>query len=165
MILASRSLDMAHPALAEKVLMLMEDFSTRHAPFSLLITSVWRDQRLQAALYAQGRALPEEVNAIRAGLGLTPLRAEEAARVVTWTRSSKHTRRPSEAVDLAVVLDPDGPDGPIKPVIDWQDEGRYRAMGALAERLGLVWGGSWARHRDLCHVELRRESDAQAEEK
>lgn len=163
MILESRSLSDAHPALAEKVLLLREDFARRQAPWSLVVTSVWRDPRYQDALYAQGRATPMEVNAYRTLIGLPRLSDEDAARVVTWTRESKHTRRPSEAVDLAVALDPDG-DGPSKPRIDWQDEGRYRAMGAIAEKLGLVWGGSW-RKRDLCHVELPRQSHAQGEER
>lgn len=153
--LQSRSLADADPRLAEKCLALQKEFARRFAPWCLVITSVWRSPLVQEALYAQGRVASRmELNAIREKAGLAPIYSdEEAARIVTKSRSSKHNRTPSEAVDFAVALDPDGPDGPIKPRIDWKDEARYEAMGEIAKRRGLVWGGDW-RMRDLCHVEL-----------
>lgn len=153
--LQSRSLDDARPELAEKVRELMAEYARRFAPWSLMITSVWRSPLVQEALYCQGRVPRIELNAVRERAGLPPIYDEqEAARVVTWTRNSRHNRTPSEAVDLAVVIDPDGPDGPLKPRIDWHTASRYEAMGEIAKRLGLVWGGDWKRQRDLCHVEI-----------
>lgn len=149
----SRSLADAAPTLAERVLLLQEEFARDRAPQLLVVTCVWRSPLVQQALYAQGRLPAPAVNLKRAAAGLPPLSAEEAARTVTWTRASKHLLLASRAVDLAVAVDPDGPAGPLKPVIDWKDEPAYRRMGALAERLGLVWGGRWHRP-DLCHVEL-----------
>lgn len=157
--MASRLLSDARPELAAKVRALMEEYARRFAPWMLLITSVWRSPLEQEALYAQGRvASKTELNAIRERAGLPPIYDEdEAHRVVTWVRNSRHNRTPSEAVDLAVALDPDGPHGPLKPRIDWQSEARYEAMGEIAKRLGLVWGGDWKR-RDLCHVEMPKEA-------
>lgn len=150
----SRSLSAAAPVLAEKVLLLQEEFCRRFAPWCLVITSVSRSAAVQEALYCQGRVPRLELNAVRERAGMPPIYDEhEAARVVTWVRSSRHNRIPSEAVDLAVAMDPDGPDGPIKPRIDWITTSRYEAMGEIAKRLGLAWGGDWKR-RDLCHVEL-----------
>lgn len=152
----SRSLSAAVPDLADKCLLLQEEFARRFAPWCLVITSVWRSSAYQEALYCQGRVSKIELNAVRARAGLPPIYDDdEAARVVTWLRASKHMRTPSEAVDLAVAIDPDGPDGPAKPRIDWKDEARYEAMGEIAKGLGLIWGGDW-RKRDLCHVELPR---------
>ena len=156
--MASRLLSDAHPELAEAAKELMATYAKRFFPWQLLITSVWRSQLEQESLFCQGRVSKMELNAVRSRAGLQPIYDDaEAGRVVTWVRSSKHTRTPSEAVDFAVAIDPDGPTGPLKPRIDWQTASRYEAMGAIAERLGLVWGGSW-RKRDLCHVELVREA-------
>jgi len=152
----SRSLDDAAPELAEKCRLLESDFARRFFPWLLIRTSVWRSPAIQEALYCQGRVPRIELNAVRERAGLAPIYDEaEAARVVTWTRSSRHNRTPSEAVDYAVAIDPDGPDGPLKPRIDWRDESRYEAMGEIAKAHGLFWGGDWKR-RDLCHVELPR---------
>lgn len=157
----SRSLGAAHPVLAEKCRLLEAEYARRFSPWSLLRTSVWRSPLVQEALYAQGRVKSRmELNAIRERAGLPPIYSdEEAMRIVTKARYSKHNRTPSEAVDYAVVIDPDGPEGPIKPRIDWHTESRYAAMGEIAKRLGLVWGGDW-KMRDLAHVELPQEGKA-----
>ena len=163
--LQSRLLSDAAPELAIACREVMAVYARRFAPFHLIVTSVWRSPLVQEALYAQGRvASKTELNAIRERAGLPPIYNEaEAHRVVTWVRTSKHNRVPSEAVDFAVALDPDGPEGPQKPRIDWEDISRYAAMGEIAKRVGLVWGGDW-RKPDYCHVEKPRESAAQKEE-
>ena len=153
--MASRLLSTADPKLAQLATELMASYAKRFGPWQLIITNVSRSPLEQEALYAQGRVESKmELNAIRERAGLQPIYSEkEAHRKVTWTRNSRHNMVPSHAVDFAVALDPDGPDGPLKPVIDWEDIGRYEAMGELAKELGLVWGGDWGR-KDLCHVEL-----------
>jgi len=152
----SRSLSAADPVLAEKCLLLQEEFARRFAPWCLVITSVWRSQAVQEALYCQGRVSKMELNAVRERAGMTPIYdATEAARLVTWVRTSRHNHTPSHAVDFAVAIDPDGPEGPLKPRIDWITASRYEAMGEIAKRLELAWGGDW-KQRDLCHVELAR---------
>lgn len=160
----SRSLRHADPILAERVTCLVEDYSRRFAPWTLVITSVWRSDACQRALYAQGRRPLPEVNALRKLCDMPPIDDTANAHPVTWVTSSRHTMLPSRAVDLAVALDPDGSEGPTKARITWDDEARYAQMGELARRNGLVWGGDWKR-RDMCHVELPRESLAQSEER
>lgn len=150
--MASRSLSHAHPALANKVRILQEEFSRRFPQWRLIITSVSRTPAEQEALYLQGRVHVDLVNEARARTGMGPIGPHENVEV-TWVKQSRHNRMPSEAVDLAVAFDLDGIDGPGKPVIDWNDEIRYRAMGVMAENLGLVWGGRW-RTPDMAHVEL-----------
>lgn len=156
----SRSLSAADPVLAEKCLLLQEEFARRFAPWCLVITSVWRSPAVQEALYCQGRVSKIELNAVRERAGMPHIYDDaEAGRIVTWLRNSRHNQTPSQAVDFAVALDPDGPEGPIKPRIDWLTVARYEAMGEIAKRLGLTWGGDWAK-RDLCHVELPRQEAA-----
>jgi len=134
----------------------MEEFARSEGGlWRLLITCTHRTPAEQDAIWLQGRADLEAVNAARARVGLGSIEAAEN-RKVTWTRASQHTVKPARAVDLAVAFDPDGVAGKVKPAIEWDDERRYRKMGRMAERLGLVWGGSWERNPDLCHVELRR---------
>ncbi len=152
----------ADPLLAELVGRVMTEFAATRAPQFLRITRVWGSQAVQEALWAQGRTTLPVVNDLRRAVGLPPITAKENESSVTWTRSSKHTRKPSEAVDFVVAEDPDGP-GPLKPVITYKDGPAYLALGTIAERHGLVWGGRFRRY-DGAHVEMRRESAAQREE-
>lgn len=153
----------AHPLLAELAVAVQTEFAAERAPQFLRITRVWGSQLVQDALWAQGRTDLAAVNALRRTVGLTPITAKENESQVTWTRESMHTRKPSLAVDFVVAEDPDGP-GPLKPVITYKDKKAYLALGEIAERHGLVWGGRFPRY-DGAHVQLRRESAAQREER
>lgn len=163
--MSSRLLSDAHPLLASLVREVMDEYARRFPPWCLVITSVHRTIAEQEALYSQGRVASRlELNAVRERAGMPPIYDDaEAHRIVTNVRNSKHNRTPSQAVDLAVAIDHDGPLGPLKPVIDWHTASRYESMGEIAKRHGLVWGGDW-RQRDLCHVELPVNSAAQREE-
>lgn len=152
----------AHPVLAELAGSVMTEFAAMRAPQFLRITRVWGSQAVQEALWAQGRTSLPVVNDLRRAVGLPPITDEANKSRVTWTKSSKHTRKPSEAVDFVVAEDPDGP-GPLKATVTWKDEPAYLALGEIAERHGLVWGGRFKRY-DGAHVEMRRESAAQREE-
>ena len=134
--MASRSLSDAHPFLAERFLLLAETYAQRFAPWSLLITCVYRTPEEQAVLYAQGRTTPGPK--------------------VTWTLRSKHTMAPARAIDVVPVLDRDGPAGPMKGVVDFNDLGRFRPLIALARTVGLLSGGIWM-PPDWPHIEMQTE--------
>jgi hypothetical protein len=151
----SREISACAPELQAKANELIEQFWKRFAPWYLLPVFTQRSQDTQTALYAQGRMSLAEVNALRLKANLLPISVEENARKVTWTMNSRHCVVPSEAIDFAITIDPDGPTGPKKPQIDWDDEARYKAMGTIAESIGLLWGGGWG---DPGHVELPRRS-------
>lgn len=154
----SRDLKDADPWVANAVRELQKQYARRFFPWFLGITCVRRSQLAHDALWLQGRADKKTINAARERAGLWLLTdPKEIAREVTWVRQTKHTMMPALAVDLAVMIDPDGPEGPLKPIIEWDDIPRYESMGALAKRLGLVWGGDW-RKPDYCHVEKPRET-------
>lgn len=134
--MASRDLADANPRLAKLVRELQGRFAMANPGKHLVVVCTYRSPQEQQALFAQGRTQP--------GRKVTEI---DGAR-----KLSRHNKRPAEAVDLAVMVDPDG-EGPLKPVISWTDREAYLAMGEIAEELGLVWGGRWTKV-DACHVEL-----------
>lgn len=152
----------AHPLLATRVQALQAMYARRYAPEVLVVTSLLRSDAQQKALYEQGRSALAIVNPLRIAAGMQPIDVKQNAHRVTnadgvRTRSNHQGvpyqgRMVAVAADLAPAFDPDGP-GPGKPVIDWQDESRFRRIGPLAEAVGLEWGGNWAQV-DLPHVQL-----------
>jgi len=90
----------------------------------VVIVEAYRTQQRQDALYAQGRTKP--------------------GAVVTWTRSSMHTRR--RAFDIAFVVN-----GKLTFDVPrtWWDY-----MGARSSAYGLRWGPSIGLVGDLGHYEL-----------
>ncbi|WP_432702990.1 M15 family metallopeptidase [Lysinibacillus sphaericus] len=63
-------------------------------------------------------------------------------KVVTWTLKSNHTSR--LAWDIAVA--------PPKPLYDVDT---LTKVGAIARKLGITWGGDWARRIDRPHFEVK----------
>lgn len=99
-----------------------------------MITSTYRSQVEQDALYSIGRTKP--------------------GRKVTWTRHSRHTDR--EALDIAILKG-----GEImwdaKVDVDMDSVPDYLEAGKIGEACGLVWGGRW-KSPDFPHFELPRKA-------
>lgn len=93
------------------------------AGMPILITETLRSRERQAELYAQGRTAP--------------------GKIVTRARPGESRHETGRAFDVAFH----GADG--RPTWDgpWED------LGALAESIGLAWGGRWKRP-DRPHIEL-----------
>ena len=66
-------------------------------------------------------------------------------KIVTWVKESRHTL--GKAFDVAII---EGCD------VTW-DPDKYRILGQIGQKLGLVWGGSW-KVQDLCHFEMREKT-------
>ena len=95
------------------------------AGIQFIVTCTRRSQSEQDALYEQGRST--------------------AGPVVTWTRKSKHTE--GKAFDIVVLQNG-------KP--DWNvTNPNWTKAGEIGMRLGLIWGGSWARNKDFPHFEWK----------
>jgi len=88
----------------------------------LRITEGYRSQAAQDHLYDQGRTRP--------------------GRIVTWTRSSKHTTGRAFDVTVRGLL----PDQVPRQL--------WYAIGEVGEALGLKWGGRWRGKKDMPHFEL-----------
>lgn len=90
----------------------------------VLITSTYRDNESQAALYAQGRTA--------AGPRVTNAKPGE----------SFHNYR--LAFDFVPMVNG-------KP--QWKDEKLFARCGAIAESIGLEWAGRWQSFKELAHIQ------------
>lgn len=94
------------------------------AGIDYILTCTRRTQAEQSALYEQGRSKPGPI--------------------VTWTRKSKHVE--GKAFDIVVMENG-------KP--DWNvTNPNWTRAGEIGRKIGLIWGGSWARSKDFPHFEL-----------
>jgi peptidoglycan L-alanyl-D-glutamate endopeptidase CwlK len=129
--ISSRDLKDLHP----KVKKMAEAFiaKCKAQGIDVLITSTFRDNESQTALYNQGRTAP--------GNRVTNARAGQ----------SFHNYR--VAFDFA----------PIKGgKIDWADTATFNKCGAIAKSVGLDWAGDWTGSmRELAHCQLRGVTIAQ----
>ena len=94
----------------------------------LLLTCTHRSSTEQAVLYAQGRTT--------AGPIVTQLDGT--------SHKSKHNAVPARALDVAVL---------VGGKVSW-DFTQYTPLVELAQKYGLVSGGSWPHFKDWPHLEL-----------
>lgn len=109
-----------------KVQLLCLDFisACKTQGIEVLITSTFRDFASQRALYAQGRTV--------------------AGKVVTNANAGQSFHNFRVAFDFVPLI-------AGKPV--WNDKYLFARCGKIAENLGLEWGGSWKRFKDLPHCQ------------
>lgn len=96
----------------------------RRRGLAVTITETYRSQQRQNELYAQGRTKP--------------------GRIVTWTKSSRHTGR--RAWDIAKLT---------ASGADYGDRSFFKSCGAVAKELGIIWGGEW-KTPDMPHFEVAK---------
>ena len=119
----SRSLDELLPEVKKRV----QAFITacKFEGIDLLVTSTYRDNQSQEALYAQGRTKP--------GVKVTNARAGQ----------SFHNYRC--AVDVVPMMNG-------KPVWNVKDP-VWQRVGALGKAAGLEWAGDWKRFKEYAHFQ------------
>ena len=122
----SRSLDELLPDTKVRVEKFIE--LCKEQNIDLLVTSTYRDNESQAALYAQGRTSPGNV-VTNAGPG-----------------DSYHNYR--LAVDVVPVVGGKPNWNTSDPV--WQ------TVGLLGEQAGLEWAGRWVHFKELAHFQYSR---------
>lgn len=97
-----------------------------------IVTSTKRLQSEQDALYAQGRSKPGPI--------------------VTWTKKSKHID--GEAFDIVLLRN---------GKLNWDvSDPAWKKAGEIGCKLGLRWGGNYARSKDYPHFELNGSKKAKA---
>lgn len=119
-----------HPTLVAKVTRILNAMDA--LGFPMRVTDGVRTTEQQQALYAQGRTAP--------GAKVT-----NADGVV---RKSNHQAKADgfgHAVDCCFLVNG-------KPA--WSDTLPWTLYGAMAQALGLTWGGNWQSIKDRPHVEL-----------
>jgi peptidoglycan L-alanyl-D-glutamate endopeptidase CwlK len=109
---------------------------------ALRITRTVDTWATQAAYFAQGRQALDQVNALRAGVGLAPITERQNRFTVTKARPGRswhNWRRALDVVPVDEATSPDlrDPDNPLWNAPYWP------ALGELGEALGYEWGGRW----------------------
>src|SRR6188768_1641664 len=121
-----------HPELSEKILRILAAMEV--LGFEMMVTDGVRTTGQQQALYAQGRTKPGKIVTQLDGV----------------TRRSNHQTKADgfgHACDCAFV---------VAGVPSWGEKLPWKLYGAMAESLGLVWGGSWINFSDKPHVEMKQ---------
>ena len=119
----SRNLDDLLPQVKARV----EDFikACQHSGIDILVTSTYRDNESQDALYAQGRTTE--------------------GKIVTNARGGDSFHNHRCAVDIVPVVNG-------KP--DWDGSHPVWAqIGAIGQECGLEWAGSWKTFKELAHFQ------------
>lgn len=119
----SRKITDLHP----KVAMLCQQFIDNCAKngIDIIITSTYRDDESQTALYAQGRSTPgKKVTNAKAG-------------------QSFHNYR--IAFDFCPV---------VNGKAQWNNAATFTKCGEIAEQIGLEWAGRWKSFKELAHCQF-----------
>ena len=99
--------------------------AAEEAGIDLLVTSTYRDNASQDALYAQGRTAP--------------------GRIVTNAKAGQSFHNHRCAVDVVPVRNG-------KPVWDSKDP-VWQTVGRLGKAAGLEWAGDWKRFKEFPHFQ------------
>jgi peptidoglycan L-alanyl-D-glutamate endopeptidase CwlK len=90
----------------------------------IIITSTYRDNESQAALYAQGRTAK--------------------GHIVTDANAGESFHNYRCALDFAPI---------VNGKINWNDADTFIKCGVIAESVGLEWSGRWKKFKELAHVQ------------
>ena len=118
----SRSLDDLIPQAHVRADKLIE--LCKAAGIDLLITSTYRDNESQDALYAQGRTKP--------------------GKIVTKAKGGQSFHNYRCAFDVVPLVNG-------KPV--WDDNGLWEQIGRLGKQIGLEWAGDWSTFKESPHFQ------------
>ena len=118
----SRDINDLDPRVASMCLALQD--ACRDAGIDLLITSTYRDNASQDALYAQGRTAP--------------------GKIVTNAKAGQSWHNYRLAFDMVPVVNG-------KAV--WNDAATWERIGNLAESVGLEWAGRWKKFKETAHCQ------------
>ena len=119
----SRSLDDLIPPAKTRVQAFLE--AAKKRGIDLLVTSTYRDNASQDALYAQGRTKP--------------------GKIVTNAKAGQSWHNYKCAVDVVPIV-------AGKPRWDVKDE-VWQQVGALGKAAGLEWAGDWKRFKEYPHFQ------------
>jgi len=119
----SRSLDDLLPLVRQRVEAFIK--AAKDSGIDLLVTSTYRDDESQNALYAQGRTT--------------------AGKIVTNAKAGQSFHNYRCAVDVVPIV-------AGKPRWDAKDE-VWQTIGRLGKEAGLEWAGDWKRFKEYPHFQ------------
>lgn len=131
--MASRDLSLCVEELRTKVPLIITEYNNQFSPYVLKVICTLRSTQEQQVLYAKGRTAPGNIVTYKDGV----------------TSFGAHNPTPkcpfARAVDFGVFRGR-----------DYITQNSYYApLGPLAEKYGLVWGGSWKTFKDTPHIETK----------
>lgn len=136
-----RKLDGVHPDLRRKVEQIVAAFAA--LGYDLRVTDGVRTVAEQQALFAQGRTTPGPDVSPARPLGRTVTNADG---VTKKSNHQPHDDGVGHAVDCTFWIDGSP---------SWAPDLPWTLYGAMAQLLGLKWGGNWQSQKgDLPHIEL-----------
>lgn len=121
--ISSRSLDDLLPAVKERVQRFIK--AANDAGIDLLVTSTYRDNESQNALYAQGRTAP--------------------GKIITNAKAGQSFHNYRCAVDVVPIING-------KPVWDVSYQ-VWQTIGKLGKEAGLEWAGDWKTFKEMPHFQ------------
>jgi len=138
----STSLQDAAKELRDAFIALRAEYQEQNPGHTLVVTCTHRSPEEQMIAFQKGRAE-------RDGKWVV----EDATKVVTQLsglpgHESLHNVKPARALDVAVC---------IGGKTTWDDR-HYAALGPLATKHGLEWGGNWHTLKDYPHLQLPKEA-------
>lgn len=95
------------------------------AGIDVIITSTYRDNESQNALYAQGRTL--------------------AGKKVTNAKAGQSYHNYRIAFDFCPI---------VNGKADWNNVANFTKCGEIAEQIGLEWAGRWKSFKELAHCQF-----------
>lgn len=148
--MSSRDINLLVPEL--KTLCALHIDACAKVNLRIIITCTARFYKEQVALFAQGRQILEDVNALRKLANMQAITGLENEHKVTWTLNSKHLINLddsdqfndfSRAYDIAVVAYSGKAMYDVKVSVNNNEIPDYREVGEIGEKLGLKWGGKF----------------------
>ena len=118
----SRSLSDLHPVVQEKAKKFIA--AAKKEGIDVLVTSTYRDNESQNALYAQGRSKP--------------------GRVVTNAKAGQSWHNYRCALDVVPI---------VNGKAQWNDMRTFRRLGEIGKSVGLEWAGDWKSFKEYAHFQ------------
>lgn len=118
----SRKIEDLHPNVAKMARAFIA--KAKKEGIEVLVTSTYRDNESQNALYAQGRTKP--------------------GRVVTNAKAGQSFHNYRLAFDFVPI---------VNGKAMWNDTRTFNRLGAIGESVGLEWAGRWKSFRELAHMQ------------
>jgi peptidoglycan L-alanyl-D-glutamate endopeptidase CwlK len=131
--MASRDLALCVEELRNKVPLIIDEYHQINAPYIIKIICTLRSTQEQQELYAKGRTTPGNIVTYKDGV----------------TSFGAHNPTPTQPLSRAVDF------GVFRGKDYITQNTYYSPLGPLAEKYGLVWGGSWETFKDTPHIETK----------
>ena len=119
----SRKIEDLHPYVAKLCRAFIA--ACKKEGIDILITSTWRDNEAQNALFAQGRTKP--------------------GKKVTNAKAGQSFHNYKLAFDFVPI---------VNGKAQWNDLRTFKRAGEIGKRLGLEWAGDWKSFREYAHLQF-----------